>query len=470
MCGIFGIVGSRQAAAELYIALTHQQHRGQDACGIATSDTSGLKTMLGNGLAAEVFNEEKIGTLGGTYGICHNRYPTAGIGDVKECQPFFLSKLGIAFNGNITNYAHLKKRMEREGREFKTHSDGELLLFTFNDAFMVGNENFFEAAKKCQEKLIGGYSAVGIIEGKGIFAFKDPSGIRPLLVGKRTSKDEISYAFASESIALSIEGFTEIRDLKAGEAIFITKDLAIESRILIAREPRPCAFEFVYFSTVESKLEGIPIYSVRKKLGEALAHKIKEKWPELEIDVVIPVPDTSRPAAMSLASALEKPYEEGLVKNRYIGRTFIMPSQKVRENALRLKLKPIESIIKGRNVMVVDDSIVRGTTSKRIVQLIRDFGAKKVYLVSTFPPIRNPCLYGVDFTNENELIAHGKTIEEIEKEIKADKLIYIDPEDLKKCIGLEKVCMACITGEYPTETEHADEMKQQRQKDYAMIK
>ncbi len=472
MCGVFAVIGSQNAAAELYIALTHLQHRGQDAAGIATSNGSGKLNVLKNkGLALDVFTEDNIRELDGTMGIAHNRYPTAGHGDVKECQPFFMDSGGIAiaFNGNILNYPYLKKKMESEGKSFCSSSDGELLLYVFSDAYK--EKGFFEAVKEVQEKLIGGYSVVGMIEGKGIFAFKDPAGIRPLLIGKRGKKNgDVSYAFASESIALSVEGYNSILDLKNGEAVFVTKDLEVDARVIVAREKMPCVFEFVYFSTVESKLEGIPVYDVRRNLGKALAAKVREYWPELKIDVVIPVPDTSRPAAASLASFLGVPYEEGLVKNRYIGRTFIMPTQKIRENALKLKLKPIESVIKGKNVMVVDDSIVRGTTSRRIVQLLRDFGAVKVYLLSTFPPIRNPCLYGIDFTAANELVAHDRTIEQIEKEIGADKLIYMEPDALKEAVGISKLCMACVNGEYPTPIVHAKEMQEQRQKDYALIR
>ncbi|MBI3034192.1 amidophosphoribosyltransferase [Candidatus Woesearchaeota archaeon] len=470
LCGVFAVIGSSQAAAELYIALTHQQHRGQDAAGIATSNSSGkLNILREKGLAVDIFTEDSIKALDGCMGIAHNRYPTAGYGDIKECQPFFTDNngIGIAFNGNIINYPFLKAQMEKEGRTFISNSDGELLLYVFSDAYT--EKGFFQAVRAVQEKLTGGYSAVGVIEGKGIFAFKDPNGIRPLLFGKRGNKSETSYAFASESIALSIEGYNQIRDLKNGEAVFIDKNLGVQSETTMAKQHKPCVFEFVYFSAVESKLEGKSIYEVRRRLGQALASKVRKHWPELEIDVVIPVPDTSRPAADSIAKSLGIPYEEGLVKNRYIGRTFIMPTQKIRENALKLKLKPIESVIRGKNVMVVDDSIVRGTTSKRIVQLLRDFGAKKVYLLSTFPPIRNPCLYGIDFTNEKELIAGSKTIAEIEREIGADKLIYMDTEDLKEAVGLESTCTACITGEYPTETGHAKEMQEQRQRDYQKI-
>ncbi len=468
MCGIFAVIGSEQAAAELYIALTHQQHRGQDSSGIATSNGSALKVFRGKGLALEIFNEENIKMLDGFMGIAHNRYPTAGCGDIKECQPFFLGKVGIAFNGNIVNHSYMRKKLESEGVVFNSGSDGELILHVFSSAYDKGG--FSSAVKEVQEKLIGGYSVVGVVDGKGIFAFKDPYGLRPLLMGKRlNSGNSPSYAFASESIALSVEGYGNIRDLKNGEAVFISKSLEIESEVVVSKKHSPCIFEFVYFASVESTLDGIPVYNVRQGLGKALAEKVKIHWPDLDVDVVIPVPDTSRPAAVSLASSLKVPYEEGLVKNRYIGRTFIMPSQKIRESALRLKLKPIESVIRGKKIMVVDDSIVRGTTSKRIVRLLKDFGAQKVYLLSTFPPIRNPCLYGIDFTDEKELIAHGRTIEEVEKEIGADRLVYMDPEALKQLVGLKDICMACVTGEYPTSMDHAKETQDQRQKDYEKI-
>lgn len=474
MCGVFAVAGSKDAAAELYITLTHQQHRGQDAAGILTSDSSGkLGFVRQRGLAADIFGEETIRQLKGSMGIAHNRYPTAGYGDISECQPFLVEDrgIGIAFNGNIVNYPQLKRKMEAAGKVFMSSSDGELLLHVFSDAYSrasPGSERFFAAVKEVQERLVGGYSVVGIVGGEGIFAFKDPYGIRPLLFGRRDN-GSVSYAFASESIALSIEGYSGIRDLGNGEAVFVGKGLDVAARVVVAREHKPCVFEFVYFSTIESVLEGIPVYDARKRLGEALASKVRREHPDLDVDVVIPVPDTSRTAANSLARALALPYEEGLVKNRYIGRTFIMPTQRVRENALKVKLKPIESVIRGRKVMVVDDSIVRGTTSKRIVQLLRDFGAEKVYLLSTFPPIRNPCLYGIDFTSEKELIAHGRSLSEIEREIGADRLIYMSPEDLKGCLGLKDMCMACVDGVYPTSTADARDMQEQRQRDYERV-
>ncbi len=484
MCGIFAVIGAENAAAELYVGLVHLQHRGQDASGILTFDfndpNNGVKINKDVGLVSDVFNEQKLLTINGQMGIGHARYPTVGVGDVKEVQPFFNrypDGIGLAFNGNVVNYPLLKEKLRQKRVYLSSNSDAEVLLQMFGDNYGNGDgkgaEAIFNAVREVYSEVIGGYSVVVMIANKGILAFRDPNGIRPLLLGEKKvngdGKGKKTYAFASESIALSIQGYDNIRDLKPGEAVFVDKDLKVHSKVIEAGKPSPCVFEYVYFSTVESVYEGRPIYNVRKKLGEELAAKVKKHWPDLDVDVVIPVPDTSRAAANSLAKALGVPYEEGLIKNRYIGRTFIMPVQKIRENAMKLKLKPIESVIKGKNIMVVDDSIVRGTTSKRIVELLRESGAKKVYFLSTFPPIRNPCYYGIDFQREEELIAHGKTIEEVEKEIGADKLIYMDVEGLQKAVGTDQLCTACVSGNYPTTTEHAKELTDLRKKHIAQI-
>lgn len=480
MCGIFAVIGAQNAAAELYVGLVHLQHRGQDAAGVITFDfndpDNGIKISKDIGLVSDVLSEHKLLSLDGQMGIGHTRYPTVGVGDVKEVQPFFNrypDGIGLAFNGNVVNYPMLKEKLRKKRVYLSSNSDAEVLLQVFGDAYGNGkggdHEAVFTAVKEVHKEVIGGYSVVALIANKGIAAFRDPNGIRPLVMGEKKVNGKKLCAFASESIALSIQGYENIRDLKPGEAVFVDENLKQHSRVLESGIPAPCVFEYVYFSTVESVYEGRQIYEVRKKLGEELAAKVRKHWPDLEIDVVIPVPDTSRTAASSLAKALEVPYEEGLIKNRYIGRTFIMPVQKLRENAMKLKLKPVESVIKGKNVMVVDDSIVRGTTSKRIVELLRESGAKKVYFLSTFPPIRNPCYYGIDFQREEELIAHGKTIEEVEKEIGADKLIYMNVEGLRKAVGTDKLCTACVTGEYPTTTEHTKELTSLRKKHIAQI-
>ncbi len=470
MCGIIGVAGTDEAAAEIYLGLIQLQHRGQDACGIITCDASSgeVYRVKDVGLVSDVFNEEKVKALKGNIGIGHTRYPTVGIGDRREVQPFFLKKpggIGLAFNGNIVNYPLLKKKLREEKRVYLTsNSDAEVMLQIFADEYEKGSgvESKFKAVKKVHDEAIGGYAVVVVIADKGILAFKDPNGIRPLVMGEKQANGRKSYAFASESTALTIQGYNSIQDLKPGEAIFVDSEGTVHRRTIKADTPAPCVFEWVYFSTVESVIEGKSVYEARKKLGEQLAEKIKRKWPDLEVDLVMPVPDTSRPAANSLAMALGVPYEEGLIKNRYIGRTFIMPVQKMRDDAVKLKLKPVDATIKGKKVMVVDDSIVRGTTSRRIVKLLRNSGAKKVYFVSTFPPIISPCFYGIDFQHAEELIAAGKTIDEVEKEIGADKLIYMDAEGLEKAIGLNGLCTACVTEKYPTTVEHSKELAELR--------
>ena len=477
MCGIFGVVGSQETAAEIYTGLIHLQHRGQDATGIITCDaeTGEVYRTKDVGLVSEVFTNQKIRSLKGNIGIGHTRYPTVGVGDRKEVQPFFVKKpdgIGLAFNGNIVNYVTLKNKLKEESRvNLTSNSDAEVLLQIFADEYEKNDSlnGIYDAVKKVNDEVIGGYSVVIVIANKGVLAFRDPNGIRPLILGEKQLNGKKSYAFSSESIALTIQGYNNLKDLLPGEAAFADKEGNLHKKVLQKEKPAPCVFEWVYFATVESVMEGKPVYEVRKKLGVQLAEKIKRKWPELEVDLVMPVPDTSRPAANALAGALGVPYEEGLIKNRYIGRTFIMPVQKIREDAVKLKLKPIESTIKGKNIMVVDDSIVRGTTSKRIVKLLRDSGAKKVYFVSTFPPIVNPCFYGIDFQRREELIASGKKIGEIEKEIGADRLIYMDVEGLEQAVGTSKLCTACITNKYPTPLKHAKELSELRKTHQAQI-
>ncbi len=480
MCGIFAVIGAENAAAELYVGMVHLQHRGQDASGMITFDfkhpDSGINISKSTGLVSDVFNEDKLSSVNGQMGIGHTRYPTVGVGDAKEVQPFFNRHpdgIGLAFNGNIVNYPLLKEKLREKRVYLSSNSDAEVLLEIFGGAYGKSGEDCpeaaFSAVKAVHDDAIGGYSVVVIIANKGIVAFRDPNGIRPLLMGEKKINGKKGYAFASESVALSIQGYENIADLKPGEAVCVDKALKVHRKVVNAGEPAPCVFEHVYFSTVESVYEGKPVYEVRKKLGQELAAKARKRWPDLKVDIVIPVPDTSRPAANALAQALGVPYEEGLIKNRYIGRTFIMPVQKIRENAMKLKLKPVESVIKGKNIMVVDDSIVRGTTSKRIVGLLRESGAKRVYFLSTFPPIRNPCYYGIDFQSREELIANGRTIDEIEKEIGADRLIYMDVEGLQRAVGTDKMCVACVTGRYPTSIEHTKELAELRNNHIAQI-
>ncbi len=477
MCGIIGVAGTEEAAAEIYLGLVHLQHRGQDACGIITcdADSGEVYRVKDIGMVSEVLNEAKVKALKGKIGIGHTRYPTVGVGDRREVQPFFVKRpdgIGLAFNGNIVNYPLLKKKLREEKRVYLTsNSDAEVMLQIFADEYEKGTgvESKFNAVRKVYEEAIGGYSVVIVIANKGVLAFKDPNGIRPLVMGEKQINGRKSYAFASESTALTIQGYNSITDLKPGEAVFADSNGNMQRRSIKADKPAPCVFEWVYFSTVESTIEGKSVYEVRKNLGEQLAEKIKRKWPDLEIDLVMPVPDTSRPAANSLARALGVPYEEGLIKNRYIGRTFIMPVQKMRDDAVKLKLKTVDVTIRGKKVMVVDDSIVRGTTSRRIVKLLLESGAKKVYFVSTFPPIISPCFYGIDFQHAEELIAANRSIEEVEKEIGADKLIYMDVEGLEKSLGTRQLCTACVTEKYPTSVEHTKELAELRKTHQAQI-
>ncbi|MFH1182506.1 MAG: amidophosphoribosyltransferase [Candidatus Woesearchaeota archaeon] len=477
MCGIFGVSGVRHAAGEVYVGLVHLQHRGQDAAGIAVfnENTGSVGILKEKGLVTSIFTEENIKKLKGGMGIGHTRYPTAGVNSITEVQPFFTHSangIAMAFNGNIVNYPSLKNELQKKKKLYlSSDCDAEGLLEIFADEYgkKSGANAVFRAVEKVHRKVIGSYSVIALLAGSGILAFKDPNGIRPLVMGQRKN-GKMSYAFASESIALTIQGYNNLRDLKPGEAVFVDKNGKMHSKIVTKARQAACVFEWVYFSTVESVLEGQPVYTVRKRLGEELAAKIKKRWPELKIDLVIPVPDTSRPAAMGLSEALGVPYGEGLVKNRYVGRTFIMPTQKVREAAMELKMKPIEIMIKGKNVMVVDDSIVRGTTSRRIVKLLRASGASKVYLVSTFPPIRYPCFYGIDFQHQEDLIAYKRTIKEVEKEIGADKLIYMDIDALQRAVGINGLCMACLTGRYPTSLRSSKQLAKLRKEHINQVK
>jgi len=477
MCGIYAAVGVENASAEIYLGLMHLQHRGQDATGIITYNSSSgeVHRAKNTGMVSDVLTEEKLKRLDGMSGIGHTRYPTVGTGDIREVQPFFIKKpdgIGLCFNGNIVNYPLLKKEIREKERVYLTsNSDAEVLLHLFASEYEKkdGIEGIFSAVERIHNDAIGGYSVSMIIANRGVLVFKDPNGIRPLAMGEKTVNGKKSVAFASESIALSINGYSNVTELKPGEVIIAEHNGKVHRRIIKAGKPAPCIFEWVYFSTAESTIAKVPVYDFRKTLGDYLAATVKAAIPKMDIDVVIPVPDTSRTAAIHLARTLNLPFEEGLIKNRYVHRTFIMPIQSTRENAVKLKLKPIESVIKGKNVLVVDDSIVRGTTSRRIVKLLRETGAKKVYFVSTYPPIKNPCYYGIDFQRTSELIAAGRTVEEIEKEIGADKLIFIDVKGLETALGSKNMCKACVSDEYPTSLDSAKELTKLREEHLAQI-
>lgn len=451
MCGIIGIISKKDVLSDLFVGMLSLQHRGQDSAGILSFKDE-MKLVKNEGLVGSIFTEKELEKLSANVAIGHTRYPTIGSDFLTDAQPFKVSKpfeVGMVHNGNIANYLDLKKELNSENKKVHSSCDLEVVLNIFAQALPkeFSIEALFIAVKKVFEKAKGAYSVIAVIEGKGLLAFRDPNGIRPLVLAEKTVNGVKSIAFASESLPLTTTGHKLIRSVKAGEAIFIDSDLNITSKILTKEKPAHCMFEWVYFAGAESIIEGLEVYSARIKLGEELA-KAWEKT-GLKADVVVPVPDTSRTAASSLAEKINVPYREGLIKNRYIGRTFIMASQAKRENGVRLKLNPVESEIKGKNVLLVDDSIVRGTTSKKIVKLVKDNGAEKVFFLSTCPPIISPCFYGIDMPSKKELIASRLSVEEIRKKIGADFLLYNSVDALKKALGREDLCMACLTGNYP---------------------
>jgi len=441
MCGIVGIVGKSAVNVRLYDSLTMLQHRGQDAAGIATCFEGRVFQQKGNGLVKDVFQEAQMQRLMGDMGIGHVRYPTAGSSSPALAQPFYVNSpygISLAHNGNLTNAEELMDQLFKTGlRHVNTDSDSEVLLNIFafelqqRGKLLPQAEDIFAAIAKLHEYCRGAYAVTAMIANYGIVAFRDPLGIRPLIFGKRDSEEGVEYMVASESAALDVQGFTIIRDVGPGEAIYIEQDGTFHSQ-QCAKNPKlsPCIFEHVYFARPDSIMDGISVYKARLRMGEKLAEKIMRLRPDHDIDVVIPVPDTSRVAAQILAHNLDVKFREGLMKNRYIGRTFIMPGQKQRKKSVRQKLNPIELEFRGKNVLLVDDSIVRGTTCQQIVQMARDAGASKVYFASAAPPVRYPNVYGIDMPSASELIAHGRTEEEVCTEIGADWLVYQDLEEL----------------------------------------
>lgn len=461
MCGIIGVIGSKYAAEEVFLGMLNQQHRGQHSAGILTYSNH-FHLRRENGLVDKAFDQKALEALVGSLGIGHTRYPTAGVN--VPVQPFFLTYpygIGMAHNGNIINFKSLRDYLvEEKHRILVYESDLEILLNIFSDALdpvLFSPNAVYNAVKEVYRMVNGGYSVVGLIARKGLFAFKDPRGIRPLILSERRHGEELSYAFSSEDVAMRSQDYKVVRDLEPGEVVFIDMDMNVHSSILEKNVPAPCMFEWVYFSRAESVLNKTSVYKVRLGLGKALAKQLKG----IKADLVAPVPDTSRTAAISLAEELKLPYREVLIKNRYVGRTFILQSQKERENAVKLKLNVVYSEIEGKDVIIVDDSIVRGTTSKKIIELLREAGARKIYFVSTCPPLKHPCYYGIDFPLQSELVASGQEIEEIRKAIGADALFYMDIKNLKKVLGIP-VCTACLNGDYPTPLFEAHIFEQQR--------
>ena len=464
MCGIIGIVATQDVAPQLYDGLTVLQHRGQDAAGIATADGSHLRVHKGNGLARDVFDAKAMRLLEGRFGIAHCRYPTAGSEGNDEAQPFYVnSPYGIALshNGNLVNTDALRREVfEQDRRNVNTESDSEVLLNVFAHELDMQKaltpEAAFRAVEGVNRRAKGGYAVVTAVLGLGLVAFRDPHGIRPLVLGKRNSGAGDEYAVASESVALDILGFERMRDVAPGEAVVVTARGELFTRQCAEpAEHAPCIFEFVYFARPDSMMDNVSVHKARMRMGVTLGEKILRLRPDHDIDVVIPIPDTSRDSAMEIASVLGLKYREGFVKNRYVGRTFIMPGQGERAKSVRRKLNTIPLEFKDRVVLLVDDSIVRGTTSKQIVQMARDAGARKVYLASAAPPVRHPNVYGIDMPSAEELVAHGRSEEEVEKLLGVDCLVYQDLSDLEAAVAgpkqlISRFDSSCFNGEYVT--------------------
>ncbi|MBN8894607.1 MAG: amidophosphoribosyltransferase [Rhodanobacter sp.] len=466
MCGIIGIVGTTEVASALYDGLTVLQHRGQDAAGIATVEGSRLRLHKGNGLVRDVFGQRAMGELRGRIGIGHCRYPTAGSEGSAEAQPLYVnSPYGIAFahNGNLVNTDALRREMfEGDRRHINTDSDSEVLLnvlaheLQIQDRMELTPDHIFKAVAGVHARARGGYACIALLLGYGLVAFRDPHGIRPLVLGERVTAEGHEYAVASESVALDVLGFKRLRDVMPGEAVIITDQGQLHSRRCAEGAVHtPCIFEYVYLARPDSMIEDVSVYKARLRMGEKLAEKILRERPDHGIDAVIPIPDTARTAASALAGVLGVPFREGFVKNRYIGRTFIMPGQGERVKSVRRKLNAIGLEFNKKNVLLVDDSIVRGTTSKQIIQMARDAGAKNVYFASAAPPVRYPNVYGIDMPSTSELVAAGRTEQEVEKLLGADWLIYQDLKDLEWSVrdgnaNLEHFDTSCFSGEYVT--------------------
>jgi amidophosphoribosyltransferase len=495
MCGIIGIVGRGPVNQALYDGLTVLQHRGQDAAGIMTCHQGRLYLRKDNGLVRDVFQARHMQRLKGNIGIGQVRYPTAGTAASAEAQPFYVNSpygISLGHNGNLTNAIELKHELFRQDRRhINTDSDSEILLNVFaqellkQEKLRMDPQDVFNAVADVHRRCKGAYAVVAMIIGYGVLAFRDPYGIRPLVFGRRESSDGPEYMVASESVALDMLDFELIRDLEPGEAVFIDTEHTLHTQ-QCAENPiySPCIFEYVYFARPDSVIDNVFVHKARMRMGKRLGQKILREWPNHDIDVVIPVPDTSRTAAQEIAFQLNVKYREGFIKNRYIGRTFIMPGQSQRERSVRQKLNPLDIEYKRKNVLLVDDSIVRGTTSREIVQLAREAGARKVYFASAAPPVRYPNVYGIDMPVASELIAHGRTEKEVREAIGADRLIYQDLDDLVQAVQkgnpkLQRFDCSIFTGEYVTdvsreyleilERERNDASKQRRAKQYADI-
>jgi len=467
MCGFIGVFGPNgvDVAPEIYEGLLSIQHRGQDAAGITTfTDTFHVKK--GAGLVRDIFDKADMERLKGNLGLGHVRYPTIGGGSIEDAQPFHVNfpvGVAMAHNGNLTNFQELRGcHATNTGTRLNSTCDLEVLLYVFVRALservkpgkLVTAEDVFAAVKVVYQDVRGAYSVVAVLPDVGLLAFRDPYGIKPIVFGHKTNEEGAWHAVASESVVLDVAGYSGIQDLQAGEALFIGADRELQRRRIGEKPHRPCIFELVYFARPDSMIDKVSVYKTRIRFGEALA----KQWREADSptpDVVIPIPDSSRDAAMAMAGALGVPYREGLVKNRYIGRTFIMPNQGARQSSVRRKLNAIPLEFEGKDVCLVDDSIVRGNTARRIVRMAREAGANKVYLAITSPPLISPCPYGIDMATKTEFIASGNDPSEVANLLEADYLLYLDRDAMNDAgrtgnPEIEEFCNACFTGEYPT--------------------
>jgi amidophosphoribosyltransferase len=466
VCGIVGIVSNQPVNQAIYDALIVLQHRGQDAAGIMVDANGTLSQHKANGLVQDVFQERHMVKLKGNMGIGHVRYPTAGTSTSDEAQPFYVnSPYGICLghNGNLTNTKELQELLtQKDKRHLNTGSDTEALLNVFAHELQkqseteLSPEGVFQAVSGVHERCNGGYAVITMIIDKGIVAFRDPHGIRPVVLGKREVEGVVQHMVASESVALDALGFELVRDILPGEAIYIEKNGTLHSKQCgLLRSYTPCIFEFVYFARPDSIIDKISVYKSRMRMGESLAEKIMRERPDHDIDVVIPIPDSSRTSALSVAHSLGIKYREGFIKNRYIGRTFIMPGQEIRKRSVKRKLNAIDLEFRDKVVLLVDDSIVRGTTSQQIIEMARDAGASKVYFASASPPVRYPNVYGIDMPAPAELVAGGRTEAEVAEEIGADWLIYQELDDLIRSVQYDngeiyEFDTSCFSGEYVT--------------------
>ena len=477
MCGIVAVYGNNQVVHDIYESLTVLQHRGQDASGILTNYDGKIALRKSLGLVRDGFSHRHINRLKGNLGIGHVRYPTAGhAASSAEAQPFYVNSpygIGLAHNGNLINSSKLKDNLFSEDlRHINTKSDSEILLNIFaHELQLHGKDDFtpddvFYAVAGVHRRVKGAYSVVALIADRGIVAFRDPMGIRPLCFGERIVDGKKEIMVASESVALDSTGYKLVRAIKPGEAIFIDLKGNLHTRLCSEKTGyTPCIFEYVYFARPDTILDGISVYRTRMKMGQNLAKKIKKEWKNQDIDVVMPIPDTSRIAALELSTSLKVPFREGFIKNRYIGRTFIMPEQAQRIQSVKRKLNAIASEFNGKNVLLVDDSIVRGTTSKQIIDMAREAGAKKVYMASAAPPVKYPNVYGIDMPASNEFVAYEKSEKEISDFIGADKLVYQNLDDLILSVKeenspIEKFDASCFDGQYVTEDVSQDYLKE----------